>query len=250
MFEPSQVVVHPLVLLSIVDHYNRVTLGSKKRVVGVLLGSVDKEGKVDVTNSYARMCTHTLLCRASQHIAHSSSYCEAAATSHPPLLILLLLLSRVPSHCCRSLVPFDEDDKKAGIWFLDHNYHENMYTMFKKVNGMTQHLGHRAPSIPLTTTAAALCVSLTDLPLTAPLCTCCYNIAREKLVGWYSTGPKIRASDLDINTVFRRYTTPDVCSRVVLAHLHLQVLIAFAADAADATTRKQCTCDTTGFRHC
>jgi hypothetical protein len=84
MFEPSQVVVHPLVLLSIVDHYNRVTLGSKKRVVGVLLGSVDKEGKVDVTNSYARMCTHTLLCRASQHIAHSSSYCEAAATSHPP----------------------------------------------------------------------------------------------------------------------------------------------------------------------
>jgi hypothetical protein len=92
MFEPSQVVVHPLVLLSIVDHYNRVTLGSKKRVVGVLLGSVDKEGKVDVTNSYARMYTHThthththtLLCRASQHIAHSSSYCEAAATSHPP----------------------------------------------------------------------------------------------------------------------------------------------------------------------
>lgn len=119
--EPSQVVVHPLVLLSVVDHYNRVTASGNKRVVGVLLGSVDKDGKVDVTNSYA--------------------------------------------------LPFDEDTSKPGIWFLDHNFHENMYAMFKKVN------------------------------------------AREKLVGWYSTGPKIRPSDLDINNVFRRYTTPDMQQR-------------------------------------
>ena len=48
----EKVVVHPLVLLSIVDHYNRVARDTKKRVVGVLLGSSFK-GIVDVTNSYA-----------------------------------------------------------------------------------------------------------------------------------------------------------------------------------------------------
>lgn len=32
-------------------------------------------------------------------------------------------------------VPFEEDDKDPSIWFLDHNYLENMFRMFKKVNG-------------------------------------------------------------------------------------------------------------------
>lgn len=49
---PSKVVVHPLVLLSTVDHYNRIAKDTSKRVVGVLLGEVHK-GVVDVTNSYA-----------------------------------------------------------------------------------------------------------------------------------------------------------------------------------------------------
>lgn len=97
MFE--KVVVHPLVLLSVVDHYNRAAKDTKKRVVGMLLGSVSK-GVVDVTNSFA--------------------------------------------------VPFEEDDKDPNIWFLDHSFKEQMFAMFKKVN------------------------------------------ASEKLVGWYSTGPKIR----------------------------------------------------------
>lgn len=35
-----------------------------------------------------------------------------------------------------NLVPFDEDDKDKEVWFLDHDYLENMYGMFKKVNGM------------------------------------------------------------------------------------------------------------------
>ena len=35
---PKRVVIHPIVLLSIVDHYNRVARGTKKRVVGTLLG--------------------------------------------------------------------------------------------------------------------------------------------------------------------------------------------------------------------
>ncbi len=46
----EKVIVHPLVLLSIVDNYNRVA--RDKRVVGVLLGSSFR-GTVDVTNSYA-----------------------------------------------------------------------------------------------------------------------------------------------------------------------------------------------------
>ena len=49
---PDLVVVHPLVLLSVVDHYNRVAKDTRKRVVGVLLGEFSK-GTTDVTNSFA-----------------------------------------------------------------------------------------------------------------------------------------------------------------------------------------------------
>lgn len=61
-------------------------------------------------------------------------------------------------------MPFEEDDKDPSVWFLDHNYVENMNDMFKKIN------------------------------------------AREKLIGWYHSGPKLRASDLEINELFKRYT--------------------------------------------
>lgn len=61
------------------------------------------------------------------------------------------------------LVPFEEDTKNSAIWFLDHNYHETMWAMMRKVN------------------------------------------ANEKILGWYSTGPKIRTADLDIHELFRRY---------------------------------------------
>jgi hypothetical protein len=33
------------------------------------------------------------------------------------------------------VVPFDEDERDMDVWYLDHDYLENMYTMFKKVNG-------------------------------------------------------------------------------------------------------------------
>lgn len=49
------------------------------------------------------------------------------------------------------------------MWFLDHDYLENMYGMFKKVN------------------------------------------AREKVVGWYHTGPKLHQNDVAINELIRRY---------------------------------------------
>lgn len=32
-------------------------------------------------------------------------------------------------------MPFEEDDRDDSVWFLDHDYLENMYGMFKKVNG-------------------------------------------------------------------------------------------------------------------
>lgn len=37
-------------------------------------------------------------------------------------------------------VPFDEDDRDDSVWFLDHDYLENMYGMFKKVNGKAVNL--------------------------------------------------------------------------------------------------------------
>ncbi|RUS30292.1 hypothetical protein BC938DRAFT_479591 [Jimgerdemannia flammicorona] len=48
----TTVVVHPLVLLSAVDHYNRAARNTRKRVVGVLLGQV-KGKSVNVANSFA-----------------------------------------------------------------------------------------------------------------------------------------------------------------------------------------------------
>ena len=31
--------------------------------------------------------------------------------------------------------------------------------------------------------------------------------SREKIVGWYSTGPAIRKNDIDINEIMRKYNT-------------------------------------------
>ena len=43
----NKVVVHPLVLLSVVDHFNRMDkIGHQKRVVGVLLGSWREPGHI------------------------------------------------------------------------------------------------------------------------------------------------------------------------------------------------------------
>jgi hypothetical protein len=47
----TSVVLHPLCLLSVTDHYNRVAKDTRKRVVGVLLGSRNGD-EVDVANSY------------------------------------------------------------------------------------------------------------------------------------------------------------------------------------------------------
>merc|ERR1712088_1222910 len=113
------VVVHPLVLLSVVDHFNRMgKIGNQKRVVGVLLGSWASKSHLDVSNSFA--------------------------------------------------VPFDEDEKDNTVWYLDHQYLEQMYSMFKKVN------------------------------------------AKERIVGWYHTGPKLHPNDVAINDLIRKYCKQSV----------------------------------------
>ena len=56
---PELVAMHPLVLLSIVDHYKRANNPSTKRVVGILLGYWTGR-VVNVTNSYAGMHNGTL----------------------------------------------------------------------------------------------------------------------------------------------------------------------------------------------
>ncbi|XP_044537269.1 26S proteasome non-ATPase regulatory subunit 7-like, partial [Gracilinanus agilis] len=113
----QKVVVHPLVLLSVVDHFSRIgKVGNQKRVF-VLLGSWQKK-VLDVSNSFA--------------------------------------------------VPFDEDDKDDSVWFLDHDYLENMYGIFKKVN------------------------------------------TRERIVGWYHTGPKLHKNDIAINELMKRFCTNSI----------------------------------------
>lgn len=110
---PTEVAVHPVVLLSVVDHYYRLAKETNRRVIGVLLGEYVGD-KVDITNCYA--------------------------------------------------LPFEEDPKDKKIWFLDHIYNEEMYAMYQKIN------------------------------------------YKEVIVGWYSSGPKIRPHDIEINEVFRKYT--------------------------------------------
>ena len=68
--------------------------------------------------------------------------------------------------CDSFAVPFDEDEKDQDMWFLDHEYLENMYAMFKKVN------------------------------------------AKERIVGWYHTGPKLHPNDIRVHDLVRRYCTP------------------------------------------
>jgi 26S proteasome regulatory subunit N8 len=108
----SEVIIHPLVLLSAADHYHRVARGTRKRVVGVLLGQVFR-GNVEATNSFA--------------------------------------------------VPFEEDSKNPAVFYLDHDYLEAMLLMFRKVN------------------------------------------MKERVVGFYSTGPQIRPNDLRIHDIVDRF---------------------------------------------
>lgn len=53
-YSTTKVIIHPLVLLSVVDHFTRMSkIGNQKRVVGVLLGCWKAKGILDVSNSFA-----------------------------------------------------------------------------------------------------------------------------------------------------------------------------------------------------
>ena len=83
-------------------------------------------------------------------------------------------------------IPFEEDEKDSKTWFLDHNYIESMFEMFKKVNGACS-VGSYFSGIEL-------------IPGTA----------RERMIGWYHSGPKLRASDQEINDLFKRFIAKPV----------------------------------------
>ena len=78
-------------------------------------------------------------------------------------------------------VPFDEEDKEKDVWFLDHEYLENMYTMFRKVNGNVAHCTNQRKERRF------------------------LALARERIVGWYHTGPKLHRNDISINELIRGY---------------------------------------------
>jgi hypothetical protein len=51
----DNVIVHPLVLLSVVDHFNRMgKVGHSKRVMGIMLGSWSAKGVLDISNRQER----------------------------------------------------------------------------------------------------------------------------------------------------------------------------------------------------
>jgi hypothetical protein len=63
------VVVHPIVLLNAVDHYNRVARDTKRRVIGILLGEVSRVRDARPASRAARppapaisACSHALTC--------------------------------------------------------------------------------------------------------------------------------------------------------------------------------------------
>ncbi len=50
---------------------------------------------------------------------------------HPAYFVLVPPPERIASVA----VPFEEDESAGNIWYLDHNFMESMFAMFKKVNG-------------------------------------------------------------------------------------------------------------------
>ena len=93
----STVVVHPLVLLSVVDHAARAARATKRRVVGILLGQIDGK-KINVANSFAGELTFffdgvsaTLLVSLWMHWRQQHSVPPASAGDKGRLVIIVFL---------------------------------------------------------------------------------------------------------------------------------------------------------------
>jgi 26S proteasome regulatory subunit N8 len=111
-------------------------------------------------------------------------------------------------------VPFEEDEKDPSIWFLDHSYLETMFRMFRKVNGARIENqfcleGFFTSASPRRASLSAsarwhLTATLRRLNDTPP--THHPPAARECVVGWYHTGPRLREADLDVAALVARQT--------------------------------------------
>ena len=121
----SQVIVHPIVLLSVVDHYNRVARDTSKRVVGVLLG----ERSHGTTDTGFTLSNTTSIDASVSSATEGGSVGTTAGTTRAGDVIDV-----TTSYA----VPFEEDPSKPGIWYLDHNFLEAMASMFHKVNCMCE----------------------------------------------------------------------------------------------------------------
>ena len=165
---PKHVVVHPLVLLSIVDNYTRVAKGTSKRVLGVLLGEVNRAtGRVDVTNSYAVPFEEEDAEAGGEEDLGRFSPVQGEGTSGA---------DGADGADGAGASPPRRRRRRPGIWFFDHAYHEEMFRLFKKIN------------------------------------------ARELVVGWYSTGPRVKDCDLDIHELMCAYAPQPVYVVVDVRH--------------------------------
>ncbi|EMS47709.1 putative 26S proteasome non-ATPase regulatory subunit 7 [Triticum urartu] len=96
-------------------------------------------------------------------------------------------------------MPFEEDDKDPRIWFLDHNYHESMFSMFKRIN------------------------------------------AKEHVVGWYNTGPKLKEKGLDVHALFTNFyclvvSTPSPSHLLQSKKLRMFIIDLHLTNTTSATT--------------
>ena len=104
--------VHPLVLLSVVDHYNRVAKDTRKRVVGVLLGETYK-GRTDITNSFAGLAALSTPSLATTLRLDGRGYCMISSKWFPMLIFSKRMLHRradwptgvVQACCCEHSAP-------------------------------------------------------------------------------------------------------------------------------------------------
>ncbi len=81
------------------------------------------------------------------------------------------------------------------MWYVDRQYHEEMYAMFKKVNG--EAMGTSTCRWWAWHVMSISCdVMRCDAMRHALNMACTMRTAKEKVIGWYSTGPKIRENDI------------------------------------------------------
>ena len=131
------------VLLSVVDHYNRVAKDTSKRVVGVLLGS---RSKMDSSGAAKGEFSEESTAEEKENFAHLSTNTdgEAGRNDEEEEDVGTALNEEggpgtVVDITNAFAVPFEEDSRESSIWYLDHNYLEDMYAMFRKVQCKLEH---------------------------------------------------------------------------------------------------------------